>query len=186
MHKTSKKFSINTGEKASSVGDIYYQQENGRKKKAFEKFNSAFLKTSSCILFICLPLKYEWSQWKCCVGGSSNFRWKKPGLFMFVLLVLMKKSIFVALGMAAFVVPFLSYSYYYLHIPIHPYFFLPWFFSSLHQEVFLNPLWWQNWKEQGFKRNYLGRVGGWEIQHDLAITCSAESQRASWTASKGV
>lgn len=50
---------------------------------------------------------------------------KSQAVFVFALLVLMKKSIIVALGMAAFVVPFLSYSYYYLHIPIHPYLFLP-------------------------------------------------------------
>lgn len=57
---------------------------------------------------------------------------KSQAVFVFVLLVLMKKINNYGIRNGCFCCPFLKlfYSYYYLHIPMNPYLFLPWF--SLH------------------------------------------------------
>lgn len=78
------------------------------------------------------------------VGGSSNVRGNSQAVFMFVLLVLMKKSTIVALGIAAiFFSPsgalLLLFPYY--HTFMYPYLFLL-CISSVPHEIYISPFQW--------------------------------------------
>lgn len=87
------------------------------------------------------------------VGGSSNFRGESQAMLMFESLELMKKTMIVALGVAASVCPHLETLLLLLlpHIPMHPCIHILFHAFSLHTHQLLGSG--KVVRNVGFKRN---------------------------------